>query len=156
MWQDLLTTDAILNNYFGFKYVYFKNGFPLSASLVEENPSGDFLFGKFFAERPKYISVENGMNIGSYNGYTNSIISANFGETFTDPLEQKYDYNIETKTLTVYGIIENDTYKSQIKSIHSSETGITHIVSLENKNTDYPIKLHWERRIESKLGIRFD
>lgn len=55
IWQDYVIPDPIINaNTFMFKYVYFKNGFPLSA-LSENPPSGDLLLGKFSSESPKFL-----------------------------------------------------------------------------------------------------
>lgn len=38
IWQDYVISDPIRNESMGFKYVYFKNGYPLS-SFLEEIPS---------------------------------------------------------------------------------------------------------------------
>lgn len=138
IWQDYLVIDPPVNEQIKFKYVYFKNGYPISG-LNAEIPSGDLLFKRFHSEFRAVADLNPAI-------YSNPIISAEFGTTYTDVLPVEFNYDMTNKILTIEGKYETDNYKSYIGSYISSVSGITEIISLENKLEEYPIKLFWQRR----------
>ena len=143
IYQDYLVQDPIRNEAFGFKYVYFKGGFPLSA-FVSTPSSGDYLFNYFYSEQPKRLN-----NLE----YTTDIVSTEFGKSFTDMLTPRYDYNLETKDLNIYGEFKNERYYSYIGSLINSSTGIKQIIKLNNFNSEKPINIEFIRGIDNNFLI---
>ena len=146
IWQDYVIHDPIMNECIGFKFVYFKNGYPMSSFLASP-PSGDFLLQHFYSERPKNL-----FDVDSI-GYNNPIISAEFGTTFTDPMIPEYNYDIKNKILTISGINDNERYKALVKSEISSTSGMTQIISLKNTMDNYPIELTWSRVLNKNFNL---
>jgi hypothetical protein len=98
IWQNYLNPERIKNEQFGFRLTYFKNGFPQS-SFLQADPSGDFLFQKFFSEYPRFIDYnKDPIN----NGYYSGVISAEFGINHTENLQPCYNYDIKKKELNVH------------------------------------------------------
>ena len=145
IYQDYIIQDPIRTEIFGFKYVYFKGGFPLSA-FVSNPSSGDYLFQYFYSERPKDLN----------NIYTSDIVSTEFGKTYTDPLNPIYDYNVDTKNLKIYGEFKNERYNSYVESIINSTSGITQTIRLKNNNIEKPISLEFIRGIDNNFLINSD
>lgn len=106
IWQDYLINDPPINEQIMFKYVYYKNGYPIS-SLTADIPSGDLLFNRFHSEFNRFETEKY--------GYNNPIISAEFGISYTDYLKPIYNYNKSDKVLSIYGIYENDNYRSFVR-----------------------------------------
>jgi hypothetical protein len=79
IWQDYVIPDPIMSETFGFKIVYFKNGFPISA-FTAANPSGDFLFQQFYSEEPRYTLFNEN------HEYNTPVVSAEFGISYTDAI----------------------------------------------------------------------
>lgn len=146
IWQDYCIQDPIINEQIGFKYVYFKNGYPISAS-TQDPPSGDLLFNHFYSKINRFsLPIEA-------TGYNNPIVSSEFGTTYTDPLQPQYNYDVPTKQLTIFGQSSEDKdYISYIKSEINSISGTTQIISLANKREDYPISMKWERTIDQNIN----
>lgn len=148
IWQDYCIQDPIINEQFGFKYVYFKNGYPIS-SMNETPPSGDLLFNHFYSKLNRFT----GPDYGDGFTYANPIVSAEFGTTFTDPIQPQYSYDVETKTLIISGEFNRDNdYISYIGSEINSTSGITQTISVRNKREDYPIHLKWVRTLDQDFN----
>ena len=146
IWQDYCIQDPISNEQMGFKYVYFKNGYPISAS-TQDPPSGDLLFDHFYSTLNRFANPPEDFS------YNNPIVSGEFGTTYTDPLQPQYQYDVETKQLTIFGQSDEDKpYVSYICSEINSTSGITQIISLRNKRDDYPISMRWERTIDQNIN----
>ena len=142
IYQDYITPDPIQNEIFGFKYVYFKGGFPLSA-FVSNPSSGDYLFQHFYSEYPTNLN----------DIYNSDIVSTEFGNSYTDALIPTYDYNIETKDLMIYSNFTNERYHSYVSSIMNSTSGITQTIKLNNMIPEKPISLEFIRSINNEFLI---
>jgi hypothetical protein len=138
-----------MNEQFGFRLTYFKNGFPMS-SLVEAEPSGDFLFQRFFSEYPRFIDFDNKKED---NGYYSGVISGEFGINHTENLKPCYNYDIKRKTLEVHGYECNSRYQLLISTKISAKFGMTQTISIKNKMSEYPISLEWKRMTDTNLNL---
>lgn len=146
IWQDYVIPDPIMSETFGFKIVYFKNGFPISA-FTAQNPSGDFLFQQFYSEEPRYLPFNEN------HEYNSPIISAQFGISYTDAIIPEYYYDAKNKVLKICGIENNARYNVKIQSEISSISGITQSIQLNNKYPAVPIKLQWKRSVNDQFDI---
>lgn len=150
IWQDYTIQDPILNECIGLKFVYFKNGFPASA-ISGNPPSGDLLLNRFTSEQSRFNNKFN-----EDITYNNPVISSEFGYTYTDAIKPEYDYNVKTKTLSIIGIEDNDSYIGSVGTYISSISGMTEFVQIKNKNKKYPIELYWKRVVDNKFNLLED
>jgi hypothetical protein len=107
IWQDYVIPDPIMSETFGFKIVYFKNGYPLSA-FTSKNPSGDFLFQQFYSEQPRY------MPFNENHEYNSPVVSSEFGLSYAEAIIPEYVYDAKNKILKIYGIESNSKYNIKI------------------------------------------
>ena len=149
IWQDYVIPDPIMSETFGFKIVYFKNGFPISA-FTANKPSGDFLFQQFYSEEPRYTLFNEN------HEYNTPVVSAEFGISYTDAIQPCYEYDVKNKILTICGCEQNQRYHTIIKSKISSLSGITQTISLKNTYLVYPIELTWERTIDQNFEFNLE
>jgi hypothetical protein len=105
--------DPLIDEQIVAKYVYFKNGYP-SSGLTANIPSGDLLFKRFHSKFNKYDNLKDNLEFS----YSNPIVSAEFGISYSDKLNVNYEYDIETKTLNCFGIYENDDYKTYVRKYY--------------------------------------
>lgn len=129
-YANLLATDPIENQQFGFKYVYFGGGFPYE-DWIKTPPSGDFLLKHFHSTRSVMRS--------NVTEPTPHVLSTEFGFTYTDNITPHYQYDVKSKNLCILGQSNiQPHYISTIKSTINSISGITQEINLKA----IPIRQH--------------
>lgn len=130
-YSDYMIMPPILNERIQIKYTYFNNALPLSA-MNSNPPSGDILFNTFSKE-----IEDNRFNIHIRQ----------FGDCFSDSLSVKYSYNIQQKSLTIYGQKLNQTYYTLFKSI-LSQNSINQQLCVSGTTLQDNIKFNMIRKAE--------
>lgn len=146
-YQSYCQFDNISNEKAGFKAIYFEGGYPLSAMLVNNNPSGDFLF--------QHFCDEGNTKIDKISGFYGDIENQMFGTCFTEALTPKISYDFENKIFEVKANLKNNRYNMNMFSYMSSTSGIIQQVEVtSNKETlNKDIKLKITKQINSNFEI---
>ena len=138
-YQSYLIIDYNLtsfNNNSFVKNVYFKGGFNES-DMNEYQPSGDFLFNKFY----KVYNTGN---------------SSEFGQNFSElsKIDISYDYN--SKNLIITSKNSNKDYLIHIKNVLNSSTGIIQEFEFDSKLNIKRIGMKFHKEYDKNLNEKIN
>ena len=127
-YAQYILMPPINNDIIQMKYVYFFGGAPVSA-MQSEPMSGDILFHNFSKD------LKRG--------------DRDFGDCYSDQMLVNFDYDINEKTMKIFGREDNDNYTSIVGSTINNKL-ISQRVSLEAKKADIKLIINRGLRYNQK------